>query len=372
MTAVDSNGAGRAKASALGPAGKGRLSHDDLRGLDPTSPVDLRRLVCGGFCTFYRLDKDEEECCGCYRVLQGLFLRPPGDEAAEELSGPALGAPVKDALSVIEAAYLSQEPIDYGSDEVLDELVCFSCPFLPDGGCDHRNPALAPDERLEPCGGYAVLAALARAGLFPPAAVVADVGAGSAADSLADLGAGSSRELAERFAEMMEANGGWVTFTTAGDVAKELALLLKGEGEVLVDPRLPGLARELRGLGVEATEALSQAPLGEVLPHAGAAVTGALAAVAATGSVIVGPGEGNEGLLAVVPPHHVVVLSAESIVPEIADALARVAPLAATPGSRVVFVSGPSRTSDIELTTVLGVHGPLRLDVLVVAERGEV
>jgi L-lactate dehydrogenase complex protein LldG len=182
---------------------------------------------------------------------------------------------------------------------------------------------------------------------------------------------GSGREIEERFAEMMEANGGWVIFTTAGDVAKEVALLVKGEGTVLVDPRLPGLAAELERLGVEAAEALPQASLGAVLPHAGAAVTTAVAGVAATGSVLVGPGAGNEGLLAVVPPHHVVVLAAGSIVSEIADALAKAAPLVANPGSRLVFVSGPSRTSDIELTTVLGVHGPLRLDVLVVAEGSE-
>jgi L-lactate dehydrogenase complex protein LldG len=112
----------------------------------------------------------------------------------------------------------------------------------------------------------------------------------------------------------------------------------------------------------------SSLPLAEV--HVG--ITPALAAIAESGTVIVGPGDAVEGLLAVLPPHHIVVVSAAVVEADLPAALARVAGDAAQAGSRLVFISGPSRTADIELTTVLGVHGPLRLDVVIVREWGEV
>lgn len=194
-----------------------------------------------------------------------------------------------------------------------------------------------------------------------------------------------ARALQERFAAAMEMNSGTVKFVPEHAVAAEVARLVCGDGVVLVDEALPDLAAALRALDVDAGEvsraevtglrgAGSPQPVGleEVLATAGAGVTAAVVAVAATGSVVIGPGKGSEGLLGTLPPHHVVVLPASLIEPEISDALTRMAPLVAGPGNRLVFVSGPSRTSDIELTTVVGVHGPLRLDVLVVTESGGV
>jgi L-lactate dehydrogenase complex protein LldG len=139
---------------------------------------------------------------------------------------------------------------------------------------------------------------------------------------------------------------------------------------IAVDPRLTGLAADLRRCGLVAVEARdrSSLPLAEV--HVG--ITPALAAIAESGTVIVGPGDAVEGLLAVLPPHHIVVVSAAVVEADLPAALARVAGDAAQAGSRLVFISGPSRTADIELTTVLGVHGPLRLDVVIVREWGEV
>ncbi|MBC7294703.1 MAG: LUD domain-containing protein, partial [Thermoleophilia bacterium] len=133
---------------------------------------------------------------------------------------------------------------------------------------------------------------------------------------------------------------------------------------VAVDPVLSGLVEELVLLGVSAVTASVEAV--RTLPHVFAGVTGALCAVAETGTVVVGPGRATEGLLAVLPQLHVVVLPAERIKPDLASALAELAPLAAQPGTRLAFITGPSRTADIELTTVLGVHGPLDLAVIVV------
>ena len=52
--------------------------------------------------------------------------------------------------------------------------------------------------------------------------------------------------------------------------------------------------------------------------------------------------------------------------PDLPEAMVRLAPLIRETGRPVVFVSGPSATSDIELHRVEGVHGPRRLVVLLV------
>ena len=135
---------------------------------------------------------------------------------------------------------------------------------------------------------------------------------------------------------------------------------------VAVDPRLSHLAADLVEMGISAFEASDCTS--PALAAAQVGITPALAAIAESGTVVVGPGDGAEGLLAVLPPHHIVILPEQLIDPDLPGALTRIAPEVARAGTRVVFITGPSRTADIELTTVLGVHGPLRLDVIVVRE----
>jgi L-lactate dehydrogenase complex protein LldG len=86
--------------------------------------------------------------------------------------------------------------------------------------------------------------------------------------------------------------------------------------------------------------------------------TGARAAVALTGSIVVDAGRANGRTVSLLPPVHVALVSAETIV--------------ATPGdlwrtmtdpmpSNLVQITGPSRSADIELIITLGVHGPRAL-----------
>ena len=98
------------------------------------------------------------------------------------------------------------------------------------------------------------------------------------------------------------------------------------------------------------------------------ALTGCTVAIAETGTIVLTAGS-NEGrrALTLVPDLHVCVVGERQIVQLLPEALARIeaAELERRP---LTFISGPSATSDIELSRVEGVHGPRTLVVLVMKE----
>jgi L-lactate dehydrogenase complex protein LldG len=98
------------------------------------------------------------------------------------------------------------------------------------------------------------------------------------------------------------------------------------------------------------------------------ALTGCTVAVAETGTIVLTASavEGRRAL-SLVPDLHICVVREQQIVGLLPEALALIASegLERRP---ITFVSGPSATSDIELTRVEGVHGPRALVVLVVKE----
>lgn len=177
-----------------------------------------------------------------------------------------------------------------------------------------------------------------------------------------------TEELVTRFLDEAAAVEACVHRVSPTGLAGAVAALVADCAAVFVDAGLDEAADAVgrQGAQVVRPDDRGAAECGPVWERADAGVVLALGGIADTGTVVVGPGTGMEGLAAVLPPRSVLVVPARSILPDLAAVLSRMAPLLATAGTRVSFITGPSRTSDIELTPVVGVHGPLRLDVVVV------
>jgi L-lactate dehydrogenase complex protein LldG len=103
------------------------------------------------------------------------------------------------------------------------------------------------------------------------------------------------------------------------------------------------------------------------LDAVGGALTGCALAIAETGTIVLdaGPRQGRRALT-LVPDLHFCVVEEEQIVGGVPEAMARIAPSLRRLLRPVTFISGPSATSDIELSRVEGVHGPRTLIVLVI------
>lgn len=105
--------------------------------------------------------------------------------------------------------------------------------------------------------------------------------------------------------------------------------------------------------------------------ESGLGITGADYAVAETGSVVVLPRKGLSRLVSLVPPVHLAVVRAEDVVQSLdnvflfrkLDYLQNGGDM----GSYLNFITGPSRTADIEMKLVVGVHGPREVHLVLLA-----
>jgi L-lactate dehydrogenase complex protein LldG len=96
-----------------------------------------------------------------------------------------------------------------------------------------------------------------------------------------------------------------------------------------------------------------------------AGITECDALIAQTGSVLVTSRSAGGRALSVLPPHHVVLARREQLLPDLSDAFALLkTKYAPDYPSFISFITGPSRTGDIERILVLGAHGPKKLTVI--------
>ncbi|MDR5814048.1 lactate utilization protein C [Caballeronia sp. LZ033] len=95
-------------------------------------------------------------------------------------------------------------------------------------------------------------------------------------------------------------------------------------------------------------------------------ITGCFCATAETGSLVLLSSAETPASGALLPATHIAIVPASRIVAAHEDAFALIRAERGELPRAVNFVSGPSRTGDIEQTIVLGAHGPYRVHVIVV------
>jgi L-lactate dehydrogenase complex protein LldG len=168
--------------------------------------------------------------------------------------------------------------------------------------------------------------------------------------------------LAERIAEYRAE----VCEVAARGVGEAIALACEehGVGRLAIPPGLPN---EWRPSGVEAIEDHGLTP--RELDAVDGVVTGCTVAVAETGTIVLAGGatEGRRALT-LVPDLHICVIGAEQIVELLPETTSILARLVVEERRPLTYISGPSATSDIELSRVEGVHGPRTLIALIVSE----
>jgi L-lactate dehydrogenase complex protein LldG len=170
----------------------------------------------------------------------------------------------------------------------------------------------------------------------------------------------SSSERVQRFSQELAALGGVVTLCTADDLARRLLRNLDdleiSTLQAWDEDYFPaGLFSALRSNGIR----LQKNPD----PALRAGLTGSLAGIAETGTLVLPGGAGMPQTASLLPEIHFAVLRQADLVDTLVDALRLPAIRQAT---TAILVSGPSRTADIEMTLTIGVHGPGEVRVFII------
>ena len=92
-------------------------------------------------------------------------------------------------------------------------------------------------------------------------------------------------------------------------------------------------------------------------------VTDVYAAIAETGSLVMRASTGHGRALSLVPALHVAILEPKVFMPDLVDLFEKLTKDGV--GTGITIITGPSKTSDIEMNLVVGVHGPCKVKVFV-------
>ena len=189
-------------------------------------------------------------------------------------------------------------------------------------------------------------------------------------------------QLLDRLADMA-GKGGWNVHRVSGAeaaigqvdsiVADLGATRVARSGQPVFEDVPVDAALQLRGIDVVPVvrgASATREELRERMRHADVGLTGTDYALAETGSLVILPRQGLSRLVSLVPPVHVALVRPEEVLESLHDLflLRRLEfkQRGGEMGSYLNFITGPSRTADIEMTIVQGVHGPRAVHMIIV------
>jgi L-lactate dehydrogenase complex protein LldG len=170
-------------------------------------------------------------------------------------------------------------------------------------------------------------------------------------------------DLVERFVDRAADYRATVRRVHPADLPAAIATILTAHDvhRLVVPDGVPDGWLGMTGSGVDAVR--DEPALGyPELDAVHGVLTACAVAIAETGTIVLdaGPAQGRR-VLSLLPDLHICVVRADEVVGSVPEALARL-----DPTRPLTWISGPSATSDIELERVEGVHGPRRLEIVVV------
>ena len=186
--------------------------------------------------------------------------------------------------------------------------------------------------------------------------------------------------LLERFAETAQLRG-WqlgraadpeeaIGYITALAAEREVSQAARSAEEVFdllpLDAALENQGITTATIAWEETK--SRADLREQIIQSGMGITGADYAVSETGSVVIVPRRGLSRLVSLVPPIHIALVRPPDLVATLDDVFLfrrlEYYRSGGAPDRYLNFITGPSRTADIEQRLVVGVHGPKEVHLI--------
>jgi L-lactate dehydrogenase complex protein LldF len=204
----------------------------------------------------------------------------------------------------------------------------------------------------------------------------ADTGQPGRPDNQAEKGRGPRPGDPEKFANELQFSQGIVSIVRgAAEVRDKLKEILSDfTGQVMVrwdhpDLKLLGLDELAAQGGITvASPEQDGDELGEKAAVAAVGITAGDYCLAESGTIVLLSGPGRERCISLLPPAHIAVVRSERVLADIDDLAPALAQGGVSDFQGITLISGPSMTGDIEMTPILGVHGPNRLFVILWSE----